>query len=129
MMKVSKQVEYAVVLLQALSKLKEDEYLSLRKFSQESNISFLFLQRIARALKASKIIGANRGIYGGYHFVVDPKIINMKQIVESVDGKLGITTCLRGQKCKRQKVCKSKDLFYKINIQLEKVFLNTRLIQ
>ncbi|MBI2436650.1 MAG: Rrf2 family transcriptional regulator [Candidatus Magasanikbacteria bacterium] len=128
MIKVSKQVDYAVQLLRALSKLKEGEFLSLRKFSKESTISFLFLQRIARSLKAAKIIDASRGIHGGYYFVLDPKKINMKQIVDAVDGNFGITACLRGQPCEREKTCTNKDIFHKMNIQVEQMFLETSII-
>lgn len=128
MIKVSKQVDYAVQLLRVLSVVKEGEYLSLRKFSKESNISFLFLQRIARSLKASKIIDASRGIHGGYFLTVDPKKINMKQLMESVDGKFGITACVRGQKCEREKQCTTKDLFHHMNAQIEKTFLQTSII-
>ncbi|HAT03163.1 MAG TPA: hypothetical protein DCS29_00085 [Candidatus Magasanikbacteria bacterium] len=131
MMHVSKQVDYALQLITALSRLKEGEFLSLRAFSQESNISFLFLQRIARILKNTHIIDANRGVYGGYYLMVDPYKITFKQLVEAVEGSFGITTCIRNnpKKCPHASYCTGKKTMASLNKSISSILEQTYILQ
>lgn len=127
MIHVSKQVDYALQLLIALSKLEKDTFLSLRKFSSDSNISFLFLQRIARALKEADMIDATRGVHGGYFLITDPYKITLKELMEAIEGPFGITTCCK-ESCSREKGCSSKKVFLNINKQIEKMLDTTFII-
>jgi len=126
---MSKQVDYAVQLLIALSKNKKGEYLSLRMFSQESNISFLFLQRIARSLKEAGIVDATRGVYGGYFFIKKLENISLKELIEAVDGPFGITSCTRGKACIRKGKCTAKKLFDSVNKKIEKILDTTPILE
>jgi len=125
---MSKQVDYALQLMYALSKLKKDEYLSLRKFAVDSKISFLFLQRIARSLKKANFIDAARGVRGGYYCLINPKHITLKELMTAVDGPFGITDCTKGMDCPRKKTCTACDLFSKINKHIEQVLNQTRIL-
>ena len=127
MITISKQIDYALQLLIALSELKKGETLSLRKFSKESDISFLFLQRIARSLKKAKMVDAGRGVHGGYFLLKNPKKITVLELLEAVEGPFGIASCMKGTKqhCCRMKVCTAKKLFSKINKKLEKILSET----
>lgn len=129
MIHMSKQTDYAVQLLIALSKMKKGEYLSLRAFSEESNISFLFLQRIVRSLKEAGIVDANRGVHGGYYLVKDPKKVTLKDLMEAVEGRFGITRCLKGQNCMRSKTCASKKVFTKVNREIEQLLNSVSVLQ
>ncbi|PLX28492.1 hypothetical protein C0581_01950 [Candidatus Parcubacteria bacterium] len=129
MIHMSKQVDYAMQLLIALSKLDKETFLSLRTFSQESNISFLFLQRIARALKEAGMVDAARGVHGGYFMTRDAKGINVKEVIETVDGPFGITSCTRGKLCPRKGKCTSKKLFDSINVKIEKILTQTPILE
>jgi len=128
MIHLNKQIDYAVQLLIALSELDEKEYMSLRKFSQDSNISFLFLQRIARALKEAKMIGAERGIYGGYYLKKDIKKISLKTIIEAVEGKFGVTACIYEKDCPRIDVCTARPLFHSLNNKISALLADTYIV-
>jgi len=130
MITISKQIDYALQFLIALSELKKGETLSLRKFSKESNISFLFLQRIARSLKKAKIIDAGRGVHGGYFLLREPKKITVLELLEAVEGPFGVVSCIKGNKkhCDRMKVCTARKLFNKINEELEEILSKTYIL-
>jgi len=115
MFQISKQVDYATQLLRALPSKSDETYLSLRKFSTDSNISFLFLQRIARELKAAGIIDATRGASGGYYVLADKDAFTLKQLIEILEGPVGITACTRGKECSHEDTCKAKSVFKKAN--------------
>jgi len=116
-MQISKELDYATQLMLALTKLKEGELLSLKTFSKESNISFLFLQRIASSLKKAKLIDSGRGVRGGYFLT--KKHISVKEIVAAVEGNdYAMTKCLTNKKLCKKKDCPAKKIFSKINQQL-----------
>ena len=122
MVHFSKQVDYALQLMIALAELKSGNFLSLRKFSQESNISFLFLQKIARDLREKKLINSTRGARGGYRLKPRAEEISLKQIIEAVDGPSGVTECLKkGGCCPKIESCTARRVFGHIN----KHFLNS----
>ena len=117
MLKFSKETDYALQLLQALSEKKE--ILSLNEFSKESGISFAILQKIARNLKKAQIICSLRGKNGGYTLCQSPKDFTMHQIIEAVEGKFGIVNCLKKEKnCTKEKDCTVKNNFQKLNESL-----------
>jgi Rrf2 family protein len=130
MLQISKRVDYAVQLLKKINTLEQDEFLSLKKFSREKEISFLFLQRIARILKEAQIIDSKRGVCGGYFLNKKIKNLSLKKIIEIVDGSIGITTCSRinfkknnHEKCScgRENKCESKKIFIELNQEINNI--------
>jgi len=121
MISINRQSDYAIQLVVALSKVSKKAPLSLKKFSTDSNISFLFLQRIARSLKNAKLINSSRGMYGGYFLVKAINKITAKEIMEAVDGPFGVAACFRGHACPRVKTCTSKQGLNSLNIQLNNI--------
>jgi len=115
MLQFTKQVDYGLQLIVALVKAKKNEPLSLRKFSKDSNISFLFLQRIARALRQAGIVEADKGAYGGYFLKLNPSKIKIKDIIEAVDGKYGVSNCFKDYICPKKNTCEARKIFCIIN--------------
>ena len=78
MIKLNRQVDYAMQFIFRLSKAKNDQHISLKKFSTESNISFLFLQKIAKALRQAGLVRAELGPQGGYSLQKPIESITLK---------------------------------------------------
>lgn len=114
MFQVSRQVDYATQLVQRLAELKEKETLSLRVFSNESNISFLFLQKIARALKKAGIVDSTKGSRGGYFLCADMRNVSLKTIFEAIEGPYGVVDCAKGN-CSKASGCTTKNIWLEIN--------------
>ncbi len=118
MFRLSKQADYAIQLLHRLSSLEKNEALSLRTFSDESNISFLFLQRIARELKLSEMINSKQGVQGGYFLIKKYKDISLLDVIEAID-KPTFTPCVIDEKtCKFIHTCKIKNGMEKVQKKL-----------
>ncbi len=119
MLQFTKEVDYGLQLVIALAKSEQGELLSLRTFSKDSGISFLFLQRIAKKLKDANIIEAVKGAQGGYILKKNPLKISLKEIVEALEGEYAIVNCLRKKcQCQHEQNCSSVKIFKKINEQL-----------
>ena len=130
MIKISRQTDYALQLIFALYKQNSDYVMSLRRFSIESNISFLFLQKIARALRKDGIILAKKGRSGGYRLGRDIEKITISEVVQAVHGSYGVSQCTRlGHVCAREGKCTLQHTMRKLNNKLAEVLENTTLIE
>ena len=126
MLQITRQSDYAIQLVNRLAKLEPRERLSLRPFSRESNISFLFLQKIARQLKQARIIEATLGPSGGYRLKKPAKSISLKDIVEAVEGACGIVDCLKAESvCNKMGNCQSRKVWKKVNTKILKMLNDT----
>jgi len=106
-------------LVMALARLPDNSLLSLRAFSEESTISFLFLQKIARKLRKAGIITSVKGAFGGYTLRASAGDISMYQILEAICGPLGFVECLKdNQTCPQAKGCLSRSVFARINTEM-----------
>ncbi|MBT4121225.1 MAG: Rrf2 family transcriptional regulator [Candidatus Magasanikbacteria bacterium] len=128
MLQFTKEVDYGLQLVITLAKGSRGDLLSLRTFSKDTGISFLFLQRIAKKLKDANIIEATKGAQGGYMLKKNPLKITLKEIIEALEGDYAIIHCLRGKcGCKREKKCESRKVFKKINTHLTDYLEKTKL--
>lgn len=119
---INKQVDYAVQFLLALAALPREESLSLRIFSQNRNISFLFLQKIARSLKAAGFIDAAKGSRGGYFLKITPEQITLKNVVEALEGKYSAVACMKDvHDCPVTQICLSKNVLYQVQSDILRV--------
>ena len=128
MLQFTKEVDYGLQLVITLAKGSRGDLLSLRTFSKDSEISFLFLQRIAKKLKDAGIVEATKGAQGGYMLKKNPLKISLKEIIEALEGDYAIIHCLRDKnRCKHEKTCESKKVFKKINSHLVDYLEKTKL--
>ena len=112
---INKQVDYAVQFLLALSALPVGQSLSLRLFTQNRNISFLFLQKIVRELKRVGFVDAQKGAHGGYFLCIDSKSISLKDVVEALEGKYAAVACMKGKdNCPITQMCLSKNVLLRV---------------
>ncbi|MBT3419087.1 MAG: Rrf2 family transcriptional regulator [Candidatus Magasanikbacteria bacterium] len=112
MIQVNKQVDYALQFVLALTRQEKEKPLSLRRFSTESTISFLFLQKIAKALREAGIVRANKGPHGGYFLLASPKTLTLRAVVEAVEGPYAAFPCMKeGFHCIKEETCISKNAF------------------
>ncbi len=119
MFKVNKQLDYAIQLLGALADFSVEKPLSLKKFSENSGISFLFLQRIASKLKTAELISATHGVQGGYYLIHKPESITVKDIVEAMEGHYGMVDCEKNPgSCPQEGKCLVQTGMSKMNDQV-----------
>ena len=122
MFQFTKEVDYGIQLISALRKLKSGELLSLRNFSKDAKISFLFLQRIVKKLREAKIVKSVKGAQGGYQLDKEFKNLTIKNVVEALEGEYAVTNCLKkGCYCPREGKCDSQKIFKLVNDKMCKM--------
>lgn len=129
MITLRRETDYAIHLLKELSRSKT-KYLSLHEVAEKTGISFLFLQKIARKLRAARLVKAEQGVSGGYCLNIPASKITLKAIITATEKDSAILPCLcvKGGKCPGDmKRCALKSNLGKINKKIDDVFLKTTL--
>lgn len=123
MLSLSRETDYALQLIGRLSKCVEAP-LSLAQFSQESTISVATLQKVARQLKQAGIVLSKRGKAGGYHLALPIQEIKLLDVVEAIEGKIGVAQCVKGE-CLNAANCSAKQGIHALNNQIVQLLAST----
>lgn len=128
MFALRKETDLAIQLLKRLAKSKKG-YTSLQDVADETGISFLFLQKVARKLRLGKLIQSTYGINGGYKLAVPTSKINLKKVMEVMGDGCMLLPCSAAE----AKVCQYANSYCvgpklkKLNMQLNQVLAKVSL--
>lgn len=92
MLRVSKLSDYATVLLGHLAEAPE----RVRPATELAELARLELPTVSKVLKllgSAGLVESYRGVAGGYRLARPPGTISVAEIVEAIDGPIGITEC------------------------------------
>lgn len=65
-----------------------------------------YLAKIFQDLARSRLLVSHRGAKGGFSLIDDPQEINLRQIIEAVEGPIAIAPCLDVREgCERADLC------------------------
>lgn len=93
-MRITQEADYAVRIVDCLSRQKKRA--DARSISEMTGVTLRFTLKILRKLLMSEIVVSHKGVKGGYELSRSPSEINMRQVIEAVDGPIAITRCLSG---------------------------------
>ncbi len=125
MLKVSKMVEYSILLLTTLAKLDKDEKLSAREISLNYDLPFPTVSKILKQLAKEGIVTSIQGAKGGYRLAKETDEINLKRLIEIFDGKTHIVECsIEREKdvCNFSLSCPAKKVMLNLDNEINKLF-------
>ena len=94
-MRLNQETDYALRLVYIFTCKKSDEYLSAKEIAFQHAIPFRFLLKVMIKLKKAGIIASRQGIDGGYKLAKKPRDINLKDVIEAIEGPININRCLK----------------------------------
>jgi len=119
MLKLTNKVEYGI---RALLRLHLNGSLTTKELSYIELIPESFLERIMVEFKNAGIVEGKRGPKGGYYLKKKPEDIRIIDIIELLEGKLGIVKCIQSDNnCSFISMCLMKGFWKKMNEQIEHV--------
>jgi Rrf2 family cysteine metabolism transcriptional repressor len=129
MIKLSTRTRYGVRLMLDLAQKHGNGPVLLKDIAKQEDLSEKYLSLIVMPLKASGLLKALRGASGGYTLSREPSEITLKEIVESLEGKIFLVDCDPDPKsCTRSGVCATRDVWQviaaKITGELESMTLS-----
>lgn len=94
-MRITQEADYAVRIIDCLA--RRSGRIDARSMSEITGVTLRFTLKILRKLVMSGIVVSFKGVQGGYELAKDPADINLRQVIESVDGPIAISRCLSGE--------------------------------
>ena len=118
-MRVSKKSQYGLRAMVYLASVfgEKNNIRSLKEISQKENISFDYLEKIISQLEKKGLVGAKRGIRGGYFLKRSPKKISVGEIISTLESTMSPVKCLAKEKrynCPRKKICRTVNVWKKV---------------
>jgi len=92
MLRVTKLTDYATVVLTALA-ARPDAVLSAPELAERAGLEMPTVAKLLKPLAQAGLVEAFRGTNGGYRLARAASQISLVEIVEAMEGPLGMTEC------------------------------------
>ena len=92
MLRVTKLTDYATVVLTVLAS-EPDAVLSAAGLAERAGLEIPTVAKVLKPLAQAGLVDGFRGASGGYRLARPPAAINLVEIVEAMEGPLGMTEC------------------------------------
>lgn len=88
----------------------------LKAISKKEGISFDYLEKIISKLEKKGLVGAKKGVQGGYFLAKKPSKIKVGDIIRALEGEIYLVRCTSGENnsCPRKGKCLAKNFWKKI---------------
>ncbi len=110
-MKLSTRARYGVRLMLALARNYGKGPVYLRDIAREEEISEKYLSLIIIPLRNVGLVNSTRGAHGGYCLARLPAEINLKEIMEVLEGDCLVDCVKNPAACSRVPTCASRDIW------------------
>ena len=128
MFSLSKKADYGLIALKHLAR-HTDESVSAREIATEYRIPAELLAKILQRLARKGLVVSQQGTHGGYVLARDPSKISIVDVVEALDGPIGITPCERGSSCEQIDRCSVKDPLMAVRAKMVRILSDTSIYE
>ncbi|MFI3228064.1 MAG: Rrf2 family transcriptional regulator [Clostridia bacterium] len=103
-MKITRESDYAVRIVSYLA--KQEKIIGAKQIAEDTDITQRFALKILRKLCMADILQSFKGNLGGYKLKRLPENINMKEVIEAIEGEIAINDCLENNyECSGSNAC------------------------
>ena len=110
-MKISKKAHYGLQACHYLMEVYPNGSVSAKELEKKIAVSSKYLEQVMRALSKQDIVGATRGVTGGYFLTKSPDQITVGQVVRALEENLEIIDCVKKTECNK---CPSANVWRKL---------------
>ncbi|MDH4186910.1 MAG: Rrf2 family transcriptional regulator [Nitrospira sp.] len=136
MLKISKKADYALMALQHIatvqfSNVTPGRVVNTKEIAEEYSIPLELLAKVLQTLAKNALIESHNGPKGGYVLARRADKITIAQILESIEGPLGITDCSHekdGEFCMQRGNCNIRTPLLKVQDSIAQL-LNSMTLQ
>ena len=105
MIRVSRLADYASAVMACLAR-HPAEVLPAAVVAGETRLELPTASKLLKRLARARLVDSFRGAAGGYRLARPAEDISLAEIVEALDGPIGLTACSIGRSgCERQSYC------------------------
>ncbi|HUW53060.1 MAG TPA: SUF system Fe-S cluster assembly regulator [Rhodanobacter sp.] len=119
MLRVSRLTDYATVVMTCIA-ASPGEVLSTAQIADATHLELPTVSKLLKTLGHAGLVESFRGVNGGYRLARPASTINLAEIVEALEGPIGMTECgvSEGQ-CDRESQCGVRGSWQRINSVLD----------
>lgn len=115
MLRVSRLTDYATVVMTCIA-THSGEVLSTAQIADEAQLELPTVSKLLKSLSHAGLVESFRGVNGGYRLARPAAAITLAQIVEAMEGPLGMTECSTADgQCERASQCGVRGSWQRIN--------------
>ena len=115
MLRVTKLTDYATLVLTVLA-ARPGDVLSAPDLAEHAGLEAPTVAKVLKPLAQAGLVEGFRGANGGYRLARDPAAISLVEIVEAMEGPLGMTECsISGGQCGIEHSCGVRANWRRIN--------------
>jgi len=135
MLKFSKKADYALMALQHIASVQFGDVtpgrvVNTKEIAEEYNIPLELLAKVLQTLAKHGMIESHNGPKGGYLLARTARQLTIAQILESIEGPLGITDCSHekdGDLCLQREHCTIRTPLLKVQDSIFQLLNNMTL--
>ena len=111
-MKLTRKAEYGIRAVLYISSHSEKEKVLTREIAENMGIPKQFLAQVMLVLSNAGIVRAIRGANGGFKLAKKASEIDLKEVIESIEGPIALNECLLNQgQCDNKDDCPEHDVW------------------
>lgn len=115
MLRVSRLTDYATVVMTCIA-THPDDVLSTVQIADETHLELPTVSKLLKALGHAGLVESFRGANGGYRLARPASEISLAEIVEALEGPIGMTECSAAEgQCDRESQCGVRGSWQRIN--------------
>ena len=111
---ISRAAEYALRAMLDVAAIDENGVARTKEVAEHQGIPKVFLPKIVQRLVQAGLLRAHKGAAGGITLSRPASRINLRQIIEAIDGPIALNNCLiMPDECPRQSICPIHEVWVK----------------
>lgn len=129
MYQLSTKGRYGTRFLYQLAKNHGNGPMALRQIAKNEDLPVKYLEQIIPIFKKAKLITSVRGPHGGYLLLKEPSEINIKTVLELLEGNLSPVGCLISSvNCKRSRTCAAQTVWRELEKKIHETLRDITLL-
>jgi len=128
MLRLSTKARYALRAMIELAMHEGEGLVQLREVADAQQLSVKYLEQLTISLRHAGLVRAERGPQGGYELSRPAEEITVLEIVQAVEGPLGLVGCVtQDGTCDRRESCAAHRLWCRLNTAIGRVLSESTL--
>lgn len=119
MLRVSRLTDYAAMVMTCIAAHPHD-VLSTAQIADELRLELPTVSKLLKSLGQAGLVESFRGVNGGYRLARPAREISLAQIVEAMEGPIGMTECSVEGQCDREAQCGVRGSWRRISSVLDR---------
>ena len=121
MIRLTKLTDYGIALMTHMVRATEAPCVTAGELAGETGLPLPTVSKLMKLLSQGGMVASKRGAAGGYYLARSADEITLADLVETLEGPLGVTECVSGQDC-------SCALATRCGLKANWAFINRRLV-